>query len=1149
MTTPNSPAQAPMAPATPPAAAPAFPAFDLAGPLPEGLTVLEASAGTGKTWAIAALATRYLADGLVKAPDLLAVTFTHLASADLRSRLYQRLTATVASLETGPGDGPPDTLAEIIGSGSPEIVAARLARLRQAVSDFDGATVATIHEFCRRAADWLGPLAGPGPARIDDEATAALAEQTVADLTLARRLAGADDPPADECAALGRAALANPEVPIVPPGSEAARFATACRDEYARRKMAAGVADFSDLALRLDRALGDAVSGPLVADALAQRYHVILVDEFQDTDPVQWSILRRAFAGRRPLVLVGDPKQSIYGFRGADVHAYLEAVGQAGATYTLPVNYRSDAPVVEAVNELFAGAGFGQADAPIPMRASTPAHTAPRLRPPSPDGPAAPDYAGSKLTSGLEIRRLPGFGSKQRAAIEADAVAWVAQALARRPQLQRPDGRWRALRADDIAVLVSSNQRGAALSNQLRAAGLPAVFSGAASVFASPAAGEWLLLLDALAHPRPDTLRRAMAGRLIGVPLAVLAEKGDDTALAWSARLREWAGQGAGPAAVLAQLEATCDLAARLLGATDGERLLTDVRHLAELLAGQARRLATPADLAVWLRAQYRRAAESGSGDRTRRLETDRPAVSVLTVHAAKGLEFPVVLVPATADAARHTWGSPNYPLLTRADGHRVLSLRASGPGQADQVRAWADEEAAEERRRLYVSLTRGSSLVVAWLGDRRAAFSQLASGLENKLPEDAVPGGMDRQAEEGAIVGLSRPTTTQRGAQLASHAGIRLVAVPDTPPVLPAAVGPVARPPLLGANSFSRVIDDDWVRTSYSGLTAGLHDAAPAGAPDDSAIPGTDEAELAPTTPTAVSPDETGVHHASTAPHDLVSPMEGLPAGAAFGTVVHAVLEACDPASPALADDLAAAVTRLRERSTLPGLDATHLADALVQVLRTPLGPLAGDASLAGLGAGRRLTELTFELPLGDAAPSPRDAGKTGYRLADLAALFDDPALVPPGDPLAGYGAQLAGSEAARRSLRGFLTGSIDDIVELPDGRVLLIDYKTNRLGPPDQPDQVANYQRGAMAAAMRGAHYPLQALLYAVALRRYLAWRRPAPDFDTQWAGVAYLFVRGMAGPATPLSGGMPCGVFGWRPAPALIERADAILRGGES
>ena len=1021
--------------------------FDLGAPLPTGLTVIEASAGTGKTWAIAALTVRYLADGVVQAPNLLAVTFTHLASADLRSRLYQRLLEVVAGAEAALAGGtvPADELTALVCAGPADAAAARLDRLRQAIGDFDGATVATIHEFCRRASDWLGPVEGARPAIIDDDTCADLAEQTVADVTLARLLSGAVSPNADTCRALGRAALANPELRIVPGDDEAGRFAESCRREYARRKAALGICDFADLALRLDGALSQPGTGDAVATMLADRYQVVLVDEFQDTDPVQWSILRRAFAGRRPLVLVGDPKQSIYGFRGADVQAYLSAVKDADDTMTLPVNYRSDDSVVKAINQVFAGVDFGQQQAAIPMRKSTAAHQAPRLR------------FGGRDQSGLQIRRVPSTGYAQRAAIAADVVNQVATILAAHPRLQQADGGWRALRADDIAVLVSSNRRGHELSELLHQAGLPAVFSGVTSVFASQAATEWLLLLEALAHPHPTTLRRAMIGQMIGLSLAQLADPAAQAVIAWSARLRQWSVRQPAPSEILDQLDVLTDLPARLLSTPDGERLLTDINHLAELMgAGEM------GELAVWLRARRDRAQQSGSGDRTRRLETDRPAVNVLTVHAAKGLEFPVVLVPAAADAARHTWGSPDYPMLWRDAGTRVLDTRTSGDGQSLRRQAWADEQAAEDRRRLYVALTRASTLAIAWVGDRQATLTRLVASWT----------------------------------------------VADASPA-PVAVAEPARPPLLDVNTFNRRIDDAWVRTSYSGLTAGLHDAAPV----------SDE------------PDEPDEQVSEPSGDSRLSPLDAQPAGAAFGTVVHAVFEAVNPASPNLLADLEQAVRHASERSSLPDLDAPALAAGLVPVLHTPLGPLAGGATLADID--RRLTELNFEMPL------------DGHGEA-LAAVFDE--FVPPDDPLAGYGAQLAKTAVAGRALRGYLTGSMDLVAELPDGRILLADYKTNRLGRSGCPNYVTDYSRAAMAAAMCANHYPLQALLYAVALRRYLAWRRQDTPFDDQWAGVAYLFVRGMAGPDTPLSGGSPCGVYAWHPPAAMIERADDALRGGD-
>jgi len=130
---------------------------------------------------------------------------------------------------------------------------------------------------------------------------------------------------------------------------------------------------------------------------------------------------------------------------------------------------------------------------------------------------------------------------------------------------------------------------------------------------------------------------------------------------------------------------------------------------------------------------------------------------------------------------------------------------------------------------------------------------------------------------------------------------------------------------------------------------------------------------------------------------------------------------------------------------------------------------------------------------------------------------------------------------------LNGFLNGSMDLVAQLPDGRTLLMDYKTNRLGGRSGDNPLSAYDNPTMTVAMLEAHYPLQALIYAVALRRYLVWRQPDVSFDNQWAGVAYLFVRGMAGPDAPVIDGKPYGVFSWRPSAEFIEKADEILSGG--
>jgi len=336
-------------------------------------------------------------------------------------------------------------------------------------------------------------------------------------------------------------------------------------------------------------------------------------------------------------------------------------------------------------------------------------------------------------------------------------------------------------------------------------------------------------------------------------------------------------------------------------------------------------------------------------------------------------------------------------------------------------------------------------------------------------------------------------------------------------------------------------------VRTSYSGLTADLHasaayDSAPASAPltDEPELDtpplDTPERDTTASSAQSVPSDQTG----GTDQSDLPSPLAGMPAGAQFGTVVHAVFEQVDPASPTLGADLTAACADQAGRVWLPGLDPDSLARGLETVLRTPLGALGDGHCLADLPARDRLAELEFELPM-----SQTDQRRTVADLADAFTRF-----VPPDDLLADYGRRLATSAAAPRVLAGFLTGSIDALLRLPGPRprFLLIDYKTNTLaGRPDEPALARHYHPAAMAEAMMAAHYPLQALLYAVATRRHLARRVPDYDPTRDFAGVGYLFVRGMAGPKTPLVDGMPCGVFTWHPSDDLVVAASTVLAGG--
>ncbi len=273
----------------------------------------------------------------------------------------------------------------------------------------------------------------------------------------------------------------------------------------------------------------------------------------------------------------------------------------------------------------------------------------------------------------------------------------------------------------------------------------------------------------------------------------------------------------------------------------------------------------------------------------------------------------------------------------------------------------------------------------------------------------------------------------------------------------------------------------------------------------------------------------------------DVPSPMTGLPVGATFGSLVHAVLEHADPDASDLRTEL------LRHVDEQLGwwpvdLDRDALADSLVAVCDSPLGPLVG-RSLREIPLPDRLREMEFELPLsgGDVRTD-----RPEVRLGDLGPLLER--FLPEGDPVRDYAAALRG-DLGDQPLRGYLTGSVDVVLRVasPDGpRYVIVDYKTNWLGPRDEPLTALSYRPETLDAAMGHSDYPLQALLYAAVLHRFLRWRQPGYDPDLHLGGVLYLYLRGMCGPETPLVEGAPCGVFAWRPPIALVEALSDLLDG---
>ncbi|MBC7372613.1 MAG: PD-(D/E)XK nuclease family protein, partial [Frankiales bacterium] len=560
----------------------------------------------------------------------------------------------------------------------------------------------------------------------------------------------------------------------------------------------------------------------------------------------------------------------------------------------------------------------------------------------------------------------------------------------------------------------------------------------------------------------------------------------------------------AGLAAAFDLLSARTRVESRLLSGVGGERRLTALRHPGQLLHRVAAEGSLGASALVgWLSDRVQDPDAGAGGERSRRLDSDAAAVQVLTVHASKGLEFPIVYVPYGWDGA--TWSTPST-LRLHAGSERVLDVGGpTGPDWKAHAATAAAEDAGEELRLLYVALTRAQCQVVAWWAPSKpTASAPLHRLLFGRTEGDPEPAATVKVPDD--VPALTRLTAWGWPAEIAVEQVASVTPLRWTPPV--------RELPALAAAGFDRGLDTAWRRTSYSALTAAAHEPPPASGSEPEAPDKTDEPTAEPSVARVVA----------AGPPSL---MNGLPAGAAFGTLVHEVLEQVDTAAVDLPAEL---LTRTREavRRRLAAVDPVALADALLAVLRTPLG-IHASTTLADVAPGDRLAELDFELPLAGGDDVRGEVLLSG--IADLLRRH-----LPSDDALAPYADLLATLDVP--PLRGYLSGSIDAVLRVAGPRYVVVDYKTNRLARGELT--ASHFSREAMAAEMLRAHYPLQALLYAVALHRYLRWRQPDYDPERHLGGVRYLFVRGMVGPSTPAG----CGVFDWHPPAALVLAVSDLL-----
>jgi exodeoxyribonuclease V beta subunit len=1156
--------------------------FDLADPLPGGKLAIQASAGTGKTYTLADLATRFVAEGRASASELLIVTFTRAATDDLRTRVRDRVVEAAEHLVSARPAPPGDELLSLLSStGDSE----QLGRLQRAVSEFDAATVTTIHGFAKQVLGALGVSAGADPdARLDADSST-LIRDTCADVLIATAVGGRPVDLLPDLETLYQAtelADGRPDLVLVPAADQpgAAPSHTLLRGLVeesvalvALRRRQRGTLSFDDVLTQLR----DALCGPggvSAAASLRSRFRVVLIDEFQDTDPVQWQIFSTLFDGTdtgTSLILVGDPKQAIYAFRGADVHTYLRAVGDGAFTTrrSLLTNWRSDDSVLTSLDVLFDGATFGSPDIPfVPVR---PAEVNRRRYLLAEGGQPLPALS-LRLAVGEGIRRYKNkdhlvIRESATQTIYADLVAAVIRLLdeGRLPDVSEGgDDGHRPVRPPDIAVLVGMHSEAADVQAALAEQGIPAVVTRGGSVLQAPAADQMRWLLHALSRPAdPRRVRMYALSWFAGRSATEVASMAEADMEAMQEQLRQWS-EMLGTHSVadtFARVWAESGVVPRVLGAADGDRNMTDLDHLVELLEGLSTsgRTGVAGLLSVLDTEPQREDDTEVDGDvSARRIASESASVQIMTVWAAKGLEFPVVCLPTL-------WRPPRdrAPLvyLDPESGRRTFDVSAGAEWPDEETaltrrRLAAEESAGERLRLLYVALTRAQHHTVVWWAQMdRSGQSALAHVLFARHgaaidPEafgaPAVPVPADR-----AIVAHFDPLVA------AAQGTVAVEIIDQRPPATKRwapPTGDLQRPELAVATL--RRIPDRWrQRWSFSAIVdhaaVGRFDPHDASMSDqgagDEQEPGEPTLEIGATGSAGL----TSAQAEAQADRDVpTSALADLPAGTAFGTMVHSILEEVDFNSDRLDEELEEAIDRqLRWRTVdlTPVIPAgatvaqgrSLLVSGLRGAIETPLGPVCGGIRLADIGVEDRLAEVSFDLRLAEAGalPSVRAIGTSVLDHLDL------------DHPLTGWATGLA-EGSIEVSVGGHLTGSIDLVMRVPGGpagpRFVVADYKTNALHLRGMPVGPADYGTDRLVSAMEEHDYPLQALLYAVALHRYLRWRLPSYRPEAHLGGVAYLFLRGMAGSGAVSGTGGPAGVFEWAVPPALVVSLSDLLDG---
>ena len=1198
-----------------------------------GLTLIEASAGTGKTWTITALYILLVLEKRMRPEEILVVTYTKAATAELRDRIRKRLADTLDLYATG--REPVDELEQLLlATGNIDTETAQKL-LTRALYSFDDAAIFTIHGFCQRAllenafesgslfdsemtgdqtaivrqvcddfwrsrimseeglflerlvADGYTPdkLAAPFAGHYQNPALRVIPEADDPDLSALIRYCDALLPPVaalwrseraviieqlqhanlsqtsykpsqieasaaklDVCLSNGSVKNNSDGLVLFTANKIAAgmkkgstrpshRFFELCqqlhvavmqvdeackqklihcqtalqewlRSELAKRKQILNLRSYDDLLLDLHLAL-EGYDGVSLAAALRERYHAALIDEFQDTDPLQWRIFAR-LAGLSfptpsrdgkgcfqevhqkttyPLFLIGDPKQAIYSFRGADIQAYIAAAlaTDIDRCWTLDTNRRSTRPLVKAVNTLF------RTDDPFQCTAidftevqsgRNPQHQLLHNNCP----------VEQPLRFWVHQRedqtKVAGKTAVRTAAVTATAVE-IARLLDGDFEIIAKDGIRRPLKPGDIAVLVKAHYQADQIQDALTSTGIPSVQHGNATIFETREAQDILRILRAASDPiRGDLIREALLTAVIGFSANEVFALGSDDGEweLWLMRFRALhdAARSGGVIALAARLLGECGVRKQILAHAGSERRMTNILHCMELLHGAEQEHGIGIEYSItWL--ERRISGEQQDETALLRLETDDNAVTLSTIHASKGLEYPVVFLPFAWDPP----SSRNSRVLFHAeDGGLVLDLGSEQRETVHKQLARAEQE-AEAVRLLYVAITRAEFLCyVTWGAVKDAFGSPLRRLLHGSKYKDAKSFGATSDQEILNDIRALAESSIQGDNSIA-------ISVKFMPTNM---VPPLHRPDLDMVTSYScrelqGTITANWRVSSFSAIAGGSertlqprdHDALPAPAA------ATDFDRMADTVGLSIF---------------------DFPRGAEAGTCLHELFEHLDfsrSAGNALETTTLDCLQRNGyDQCWLPAV--TGMMDA---VLSAPLIPDAPGFALARLRPAAWRTEMEFFLPL---------ELLSGPLLREVFAGLLSP------EQHGSYHEILSMLQV--QESRGMLHGFIDMIFEHA-GRYYIIDWKSNHLG-----NHRDDYHPSALRHSMAQHAYILQYHLYTLALDRLLKLRLPDYDYAAHFGGAIYIFLRGVSADSPDN------GIFRDRPSPEFIDRANRIL-----